>query len=98
MLAAGCRTFFVATLEEALALRRCLDRVNSGVNCAILVLNGAPIGAAADMLRHRLWPVLNALGDVDAWSRSGGTYRSRRRCMSIPGCRGWGYRLKKLPS
>jgi alanine racemase len=68
LLAAGCRTFFVAMLEEALALRRCLDRVKSGVNCAIYVLNGAPISAAADMLQHRLWPVLNALADVDAWS------------------------------
>jgi alanine racemase len=68
LLAAGCRTFFVAMLEEAVTLRRCLDSVNSGLDCAIFVLNGAPIAAAADMLRHRLWPVLNALEDVDAWS------------------------------
>jgi alanine racemase len=68
LLAAGCRTFFVAMLEEAITLRRCLDRVNSGVACAIFVLNGAPISAVAEVLRHQLTPVLNALADIDAWS------------------------------
>jgi alanine racemase len=79
LLAAGCRTFFVAMLEEALALRRCLDRVNPTADCAIFVLNGAPVSAAADLSRHRLWPVLNALGDVDAWSAI-----ARRSGLPVP--------------
>jgi alanine racemase len=68
LLGAGCRTFFVATLDEGLALRHCLDEAEPGRACAILVLNGVPIGAAEDVLRHRLTPVLNALADVDKWS------------------------------
>lgn len=68
LLGAGCRTFFVATLDEGLALRRCLDETKPCRACAIMVLNGVPVGAAADALRHRLTPILNALADVDAWS------------------------------
>lgn len=79
LLTAGCRTFFVATLDEGLRLRHCLGRTNSGLACAILVLNGVSVDAAAEVLAHRLTPVLNALAEVEAWSAF-----ARRRNLSVP--------------
>jgi alanine racemase len=67
--AAGCRSFFVATLDEGIALRRVLSEAS------IYVLNGLPAGAAGEFPAHRLVPVLNRLGEIEAWSalaRSGG--------------------------
>jgi alanine racemase len=60
--AAGCRTFFVACIDEGLALRTVLDEGE------IYVLAGAPRGAESEFARHRLRPVLNSLADVDAWA------------------------------
>jgi alanine racemase len=68
LLAAGCRHFFVATLDEGIALRRCLKAANSRLDCEIFVFNGAPAVAAPEVQRARLVPVLNSLADVDAWS------------------------------
>lgn len=69
LLAGGCRQFFVATLEEGMALRRRLEVARPPSSaCEIFVLNGAPAGAAAEVRRARLTPVLNALADIDAWS------------------------------
>jgi alanine racemase len=61
--AAGCRSFFVAHVEEALALRAALP------GPAIAVLNGCPPGAEPLFAARRLIPVLNELGRVDAWLR-----------------------------
>jgi alanine racemase len=62
--AAGCRLFFVAQLDEGLALRRLLpDR-------DIAVLNGVPPGTAGDFTAHRLIPVLNDLGQIAEWRRT----------------------------
>ncbi|HZS84081.1 MAG TPA: alanine racemase [Stellaceae bacterium] len=67
--AAGCRLFFVAHLDEAISLRRLLpDR-------DIAVLNGLLPGTAADFTAFRLMPVLNDLGQVEAW---------RRHCLAEP--------------
>lgn len=60
--AAGCRTFFVACIDEGIALRSALD------DGEIYVLGGAPRGAEPEFLHHRLRPVLNSLPDVDAWA------------------------------
>ena len=60
---AGCKTFFVATLEEALALRETLKTAE------IAVLNGLLPGTDAEILRARLIPVLNDLGQLDAWRK-----------------------------
>ncbi|MFT8246411.1 alanine racemase [Roseomonas sp. BN140053] len=60
LLAAGCEHFFVAHLEEGLALRDAL-----GLGPMIAVLNGFPPGAEADAA---LLPVLNGLGNVRAWT------------------------------
>ncbi len=71
LLAAGCRTFFVAHVDEGIAVRKALHHAAgsdpAGDEARILVLNGAPRGAEGVLLEHRLGPVLNSLGDVEAW-------------------------------
>lgn len=59
---AGVRTFFVADLNEAVALRALLP------NATIGVLNGLMPGCEADYRAHALLPVLNHLGEIDRWS------------------------------
>ena len=59
--AAGCKTFFVAHIDEALALRECLP------DAEIHVLNGVFPGTGPLFVLHRLVPVLNALHDVIDW-------------------------------
>jgi alanine racemase len=62
LLAAGCRHFFVATLDEALSLRPLLP----GVMLAVL---GGPLpGTEPDYLAHDLTPVLNAPAEIAAWA------------------------------
>jgi alanine racemase len=58
---AGCRTFFVTTLEEGIALRGILDEAD------IHVFNGAPRGGEGLLVESRLTPVLNSLEDIHAW-------------------------------
>ena len=62
--AAGCRRFYVATLDEGIALRNAL-----GPEPEIAVLNGPPPGSAADFVADRLIPVLNDLGQIACWQR-----------------------------
>ncbi|HXR95423.1 MAG TPA: alanine racemase [Rhizomicrobium sp.] len=56
--AIGCDTFFVARLEEGIALRRVLPDVR------IFVLDGAPADAVPGLVAHRLIPVLNSLAQI----------------------------------
>ena len=67
LLAAGCRVFFVATLDEGIALRQEL-----GAAPAIAVLNGPFPGAAAEFAHHALTPVVNDPGQIAEWERVGG--------------------------
>ncbi len=60
--AAGCETFFVALIDEGIALRRNLRQAD------IHVLNGLAPGSETAFARHRLTPVLNSLADIEAWS------------------------------
>ena len=64
--AAGCASFFVAHLDEGIALRAALpDR-------EIFVLHGMERAEEARELRHhRLIPVLNSLAAVAQWSQTG---------------------------
>jgi alanine racemase len=62
---AGCRTFFVAQLDEGTALRRQLP------SAEIHVLNGVPPGTERLFAEHRLIPVLNSLGDIATWAEFG---------------------------
>jgi len=60
--AAGCRSFFVATLDEGIQLRRILP---GGV---IYVLGGPVGGGEADFAAHGLIPVLNSLAQITGWA------------------------------
>jgi alanine racemase len=64
LLAAGCRHFYVATLDEGIALRAAL-----GADPAIAVLNGPPPGATGDFVDNRLIPVLNHPGQIECWQQ-----------------------------
>jgi len=71
---AGCRQFFVAHLQEGVALRAALP-----ADAEIFVLNGLMPGAEAACLTARLIPVLNSLAQVDGW-----TGLSRRQGRALP--------------
>ncbi len=58
---AGCTTFFVALLDEGVALRPYLP------GAEIIALLGALPGCEAEHTHHRIVPVLNSLGDIGRW-------------------------------
>ncbi|CAA7623158.1 alanine racemase [Magnetospirillum sp. UT-4] len=58
---AGCRSFFVATIDEGIALRKVLPEQ------ALYVLCGPLPGAGMDLVAHRLVPVLNSLEQIGLW-------------------------------
>ena len=58
---AGCHTFFVATLEEAIDLRAALPDVR------ILVFHGVLKGEEFAFASHKLIPVLNSLEQIARW-------------------------------
>jgi alanine racemase len=59
---AGCRHFFVALLDEALAIRPLLP------GAMLAVLNGPFPGTELEYIAHDLIPVLGSLAEIDAWS------------------------------
>jgi alanine racemase len=59
---AGCDSFFVARLAEAIALRSVVPQAR------IFVLDGAHPDAVPALLNHNLIPVLNSLSEIAAWS------------------------------
>ena len=72
--AAGCRDFFVAHLEEGMALRPALPK-----DAALYVLHGALPGTEAEFLAHDLVPVLNSLAQIAGW-----TALARARGRALP--------------
>lgn len=64
---AGCQLFFVATLEEGLALRKVLPKAE------IAVFEGLLPGAAGDFAKGRLVPVLNELKQIQDWRKFAGS-------------------------
>jgi len=70
---AGCRHFFVALPQEALAIRASIP------GAMLAVLGGLPRGAEPDYVAHRLTPVLNSLAELDAW-----TATARRLGRALP--------------
>lgn len=58
---AGCDTFFVARVEEGVALRPLVP------NARIFVLDGALTDSVPALISHRLTPVLNSLVQIAAW-------------------------------
>src|SRR3981189_2560733 len=59
--AAGCRLFFVATLDEGIALRAEL-----GPQPELAAFHGPPPGPAAAFAAQRLVPVLSGCGQIGA--------------------------------
>jgi alanine racemase len=68
--AAGCRHFFVALLDEALAIRPLLpvERADRSSGSLLGVLNGLLPGSEADFVAHDITPVLGSLAEVAAWA------------------------------
>ena len=63
---AGCDSFFVARLQEGVALRKLAPKAR------IFVLDGAHPDAVPALIRFSLTPVLNSLGQIAAWSAAAG--------------------------
>lgn len=59
--AAGCSTFFVATLEEGSELRQILPEAR------IYVFHGVLPGTAKELLAHNLIPILNSRDQIEQW-------------------------------
>jgi alanine racemase len=62
----GCKTWFVASLKEGMALREMLGREG-----LIAVLGGAPKGSEITFTENDLIPVLNCLEDIENWCVNG---------------------------
>jgi alanine racemase len=78
---AGCADFFVATVDEGLALRRSLL---PGVR--IYLLGGLPTGAEREIAAAELIPVLNTFPEIDRWrafQRGPGANDAARRPAAI---------------
>ncbi|HWX89453.1 MAG TPA: alanine racemase [Rhizomicrobium sp.] len=67
---AGCDSFFVARLEEGIALRQSVPRAR------IFVLDGAQPDSVPALISHRLTPALNSLAEIAAWSAAAGAART----------------------
>jgi alanine racemase len=76
--AAGCRRFFVASIEEGVALRAVLPEP-----IEIAVLNGLLPGCAQDFAEFRLIPVLNDLGQVAEWQSSASRHRGGEAILHL---------------
>jgi alanine racemase len=82
---AGCRMFFVATLDEGIALRPILGTVPE-----IAILNGPMPGSEAEFVEHGLIPVLNDPGQIAAWEIASLPHRGRGRGPARQGWEGEG--------
>jgi alanine racemase len=71
----GCREFFLATLEEALAARTYLPN-----DAVLYVLGGVRPGAESVFVRHRLVPVLFSMADLDRWRSVCATIKTSADC------------------
>ncbi len=71
---AGCDTFFVARVQEGIALRPLLPQAR------IFVLDGAQAETASALLAHRLVPVLNSLEQIEAWSAAARARNTKLEC------------------
>ena len=65
LVCAGCKTYFVATLDEGIALRAAVG------GAAIYVLNGLVGDEVEEFFVHRLRPVLNSMDQIARWCDKG---------------------------
>jgi alanine racemase len=73
--AAGCRHFFVAWLDEAIAIRPLVP------GAMVAVLGGLLRGTAGDYLENDLVPVLGSLAEIEPWSAA--AHSASRRLPAI---------------
>jgi alanine racemase len=67
---AGCDSFFVARLEEGIALRKHVPRAR------IFVLDGAQPDSVPALISFSLTPALNSVAQIAAWSAAAGAARA----------------------
>jgi alanine racemase len=68
---AGCRTFFVAHVSEALGVRA-IDQ-----DCTLYLLNGLTPGSSEALVRNDIRPVLSSLGEIEEWAAFSGEGASK---------------------
>ena len=71
---AGCDAFFVARIEEGIALRPLQPRAR------VFVLDGAHRETASALMAHRLIPVLNSLSEIATWNEAAQQSGTRLDC------------------
>ena len=71
---AGCRTFFVAQMEEGLRVAPTLPP-----GCRVFVLSGPPVGGEAEVTAAGLIPVLNSAEQIERWAA-----HARARAPGVP--------------
>ena len=76
LFAAGCRHFFVAHLDEALALRTTLPR-----EVGLYVMHGVFEGGEAECAAHGIVPVSNSLAQLERWAAQ--ARRTGRRLPTV---------------
>jgi alanine racemase len=76
--AGGCRSFYVAHLTEAIAVRDGLPR---GADAEICVLNGLLPGETGEFTARGLTPVLNSLAEIEQWSKAARDSGKARRAI-----------------
>jgi alanine racemase len=59
---AGCRTFFVAHVSEAVRIRAI------GRNCTLYLLNGLTPGSSETLARSNIRPVLSSFCEIEEWA------------------------------
>lgn len=64
--AGGCRTFYLASLDEALSLREICGAALG--DCTLSVFNGLRPGEEPHFAQAGLRPVLNSLDEIDLWT------------------------------
>ncbi|HYB11225.1 MAG TPA: alanine racemase [Alphaproteobacteria bacterium] len=72
---AGCRTFYVAQIDEGISLRAILPDAD------IAVFGGVFSGAEAAFIEHRLIPVLNSLDQIERWGVAAAHAKMRLRAI-----------------
>ena len=72
---AGCQTFFVATLDEAVELRKILTSKRK----SILVLNGFLTGTGPIFKQYNITPVLNNFCQLEKWVDFNATLNERQK-------------------
>lgn len=74
---AGCNSFFVATLEEGIALRKILpDR-------RIAVFHGVGAGEELAFINHQLIPALNSPKQIERWAQVAGDHSNAPSILHV---------------